>query len=636
MKKGLQKAGAGVLALVLALGPMTVTASAAESEDEEFEQFMDEAFADGLEQNYLSFHDMVIDYESYGIEKPDPVLHGVTAEAKAEEKEETQDLLDELESFDYDSLNAQHQVDYKALERSLQETLWLDEYPMMDSLFNPSSGDVPNLTSTFVDFEFRSQEDFDDYLSLLESVPDYLSDCLTYTQQQAADGYFLNDSQLDETEGLLDKQIAAGEESPMILVFEEKVDAAEYLSEEEKTSYKEKNRDLVINTYFPALQNTRDELEKLRGSASFEGSIYNYENGGKEYYEALAKVYSSTDATVQELFDFMNSFLDDEIDRYIKFLKAYPNIESQASEESLDFSSPEEILQYLSEHLEDYPDWTQVNYTVDYLDESLENDSTMAYFVLPPVDDYNNCKMMVNGSSIDDTITLYQTLAHEGMPGHMYMFTKQLEDGLHPYRYLQSEIAYSEGWAMYVELYALMDSGLSTETANYYNFDVVFGYCLDAAADLAVNGLGYSVEELGRWLESLGFQSSFAQDLYDFVADSPAVILPYGYGLAKYLTMRHTAEEQLGDQFDAKTFHGVLLDNGIRPLDQVEEEVNAWLAQQTGQDSGTSSASTPTPSTSGSSSSFSQTGIILLIVFVAIVVVLAVFAQKRYRSHDSY
>ncbi|MHA7871317.1 MAG: DUF885 family protein, partial [Hyphococcus sp.] len=73
---------------------------------------------------------------------------------------------------------------------------------------------------------------------------------------------------------------------------------------------------------------------------------------------------------------------------------------------------------------------------------------------------------------------------------------------------------------------------------------------------------------------------------YDIVRSTERyVVLPgqataYKIGMLKILELRDRAEEALGDDFDVRAFHDVVLKDGPVPLAILEENVDAWIAAQ--------------------------------------------------------
>jgi uncharacterized protein (DUF885 family) len=62
----------------------------------------------------------------------------------------------------------------------------------------------------------------------------------------------------------------------------------------------------------------------------------------------------------------------------------------------------------------------------------------------------------------------------------------------------------------------------------------------------------------------------------------PGQATAYKTGQLALLDLRAEAEAQLGDQFDVRKFHELVLMNGAMPLALLREQVESWIAQQTG------------------------------------------------------
>lgn len=576
-----------VCAVVLCMETSGINAVSASAEEgnSKFDKWMDEQFKDTLESDYMTLHYQLVDYESLGIEKPEATIGKADKDSYDEAKKEAQDTLAELQDFDYDSLSETQKHDYDAFGFYLQNLIDLNSYPMMDELFSPSSGIQENLLTNFTEFVFRSQEDVEDYLSVLSSVPGYLDQALELTKQQAERGYFLTDSALNDTEDSIAKFVKKSSDNQLIVIFNEDMDNADFLSEEQKETYKKKNSDIVINQYIPAYQKVSQELEKLRGSRKYEGGYYNAGEDGRKYYAALVRSKTSTGESVQDLFDQCNDFLTDCMSEYVSILYNDRDAEQKYESDEVDMSQPDEILKYLQNHLEDYPQGPEVTYTTSYLDASVANDSTVAYYMQPPIDDIKDNVVRINGDNISNANDLYETLAHEGFPGHLYQITWYLNTNPSRMRTLISTTGYTEGWGMYAEINAWNESGLDDDVIRLHQLETSMGYVMNAAADLAVNGLGYDEQQLGQWMEEAGYSSSGASSLNEYCVDNAGLILPYGIGLMKFLNIREEAKESLGNSFDLKDFNTVLLTNGDRPFEIVASDVNNYIKENGGSSS---------------------------------------------------
>lgn len=150
----------------------------------DFDELLNQEFVQAMEDDYMTMHYTIRDYESAGITKPDPVMTDQSLQSYQDAVDEANASLEKLKAFDYDSLSAEQQVDYQVYETYLENIAAMNSYPMLDQLFNPSFGIQENLLTNFTEFIFYDKQDVEDYLSVLKSVPDCLEQCLDITKSR--------------------------------------------------------------------------------------------------------------------------------------------------------------------------------------------------------------------------------------------------------------------------------------------------------------------------------------------------------------------------------------------------------------------------------------------------------------------
>lgn len=564
---------AAALSLSLICGlPLPVYAE--DTFNQEFDDFMRNEFVDTMESDFMTMHFTIRDYASYGIEKPEANIGSASWDDYAEAVEEGKEVLAELEAFDYESLSDTQKHDYDAMYFYLER--YIEEYscPDYDWMFMPSEGLIDNLPTNFTEYVFYEKQDIDDYLDVLASVSDYIDGALEITEIQVSHGVFMTDSALDSTLDAINKFVERTDDNPLIVIFEENIDAFEGLTDQERADYKQRNRDILFNSYVPAYRRAYEKLESFRGTRDSSVPICDLP-GGQEYYNSHLKSKSSSDMSPQEMLDLCTAFIEQEISDYIDIIYAVSN--QSVLDETIKLSEPEEIIKWHEEKMNEYPEGPKVTYKAAYLDPAVASDGIMAYYLEPPMDQITDNVIKINGDNVGDINELYSTLAHEGFPGHLYQITWYLNTNPNPARSILSFIGYSEGWAMYVEDTAWEWSGLNIYAQEFDRINTSMGYAMNAAADIGVNGLGWSEKELGDYLNDLGLNSEIASDLYDFVMDTPGVIVPYGVGLVQFMTIRDEAEKALQSQFDAVEFNRVLLTDGDRPFELVRKDVQKWI-----------------------------------------------------------
>lgn len=539
--------------------------------EESFSDFEDELFQEMMSEDYTTLHFSLRDYQKYGIEKPEVNIGDASWDDYKDSVEDCDEYLKKLQSFDYDSLSETEQKDYRTIAFYLERNKELNSYPYFDWAFNSAEGVIDNLLTTFTEFVFYEKEDIDDYLATLASVPAYLDQCLENTKKQAAKGYFLTDAMLKATEDAIEKFVDKKDDNELIKIFDKNIDAFDGLSAEEKEAYKKKNQEIVLNAYIPSYEKVAEELQKLKGSRKADYNVSSLD-GGSEYYAALARYKTSIDADVETILDICTQYIEKSVDELYDIMQNH----SEVTEETLDFDSSEDVLSYLEGHLDAFPVLDKVYYNVQYLDPSVANDSIVAYYLSPPVDDMRDNVIKINGDNVSDVIDLYTTLAHEGFPGHLYQTNYYIQQQPSLLRTQLTMMGYQEGWGMFAEGQALHVSGLSEYASEYQKINIELNYVLSAAVDLGVNGLGWSTKDVSKYLDRLDLNSSIAKDLYDFATLQPGTILPYGVGIAMFELLENKAKNALGNDFDQKAFNEVLLNDGNRPFEVVEDDVNAY------------------------------------------------------------
>lgn len=566
-----------VLAAALPLSAITSEPLTAYADDS-FDSFMENEWKEYVENDYTAMHSCVKDYKAMGLKKPEVTLGDISYEEIEKDLEENQKSLDKLHEFDFDSLSESQQHDYLVYEEYLECLIGMDKYPDMIEMFRPVSGMMTQAKEYLEDFALYTEEDLEDYLVLLKDYAGFIDQMIAFTSEQAEKGYFLDNNSLDTAVSEINDFADAGDKNEMIVVFSNTLDQLDWLDDAKKAEYEKKNREIIINELIPAYRRASEALKGMRGSRQYGGAVCDYPDG-KEYYEWLARYNCSTSETVQEKFDFISGCIDEAMSHYRDLLRKNPSFESESDIEGLE--TLDEVIDYLRSHMDGFPEGPDVSYKLEYLDESVA-ESAMAYYIPSPVDDINENVIHVNKDSVKEINTLYFTLAHEGFPGHLYQMTWYQNAGGSKMRQELSIMGYQEGWANYVERIMLRRAPLDAVSAEYIACDEFISYMLNTGADLAVNGLGYNVKELGEWLGKIGLDKSFAKEMYSYSVENPGLLLPYGYGEAKFWDLDGRTRSALGENFDDEEFHLQLLTNGPRQFELVEQDVSAYVESKGG------------------------------------------------------
>ena len=535
----------------------------------EFDAYLDTIFDELVSDNYLYMHFNVADYKAMGIEKPEVGFGHLVYGLDEEEFNKTEKQLEDLLAFDYDKLSLRQQYDYDLLHYSLLETLCGLEYSKYNLIFSSSSQFSDGIVTNLMEFAMYNEESEKDFLVVLKDVPNYINEAIEYSKQQSNDGLYHSDDMLDEEISYIDTLISSNGKSI-------------YEHYKEYDIYPEV-KELVENEVIPAFVTLKDYLKTLYGKTTSDKLTLCKIDEGYAEYTYLINSSSNRDITdiyndlVELYFDWIYNFIgiyqDDEnvLDKYAEYIK---------TNEVLNLSS-EDMLEYLRNNSsERYEYLEDANYAVSSLD-TLGN-TTLGYYVSPPIDNLNQNVIRVNAkidSDYYDQMSVFEVMAHEGFPGHLYQNIYFQQTNPHKVRATQSFVGYTEGYADLAAYDALEMLDIPNEYKGIARIDSITfnSHILYSIIDLGVNYFGWNVKTLAKKLDNLMLDSSMAQDLYDTVVAMPGVFVRYGVGFVNHINLRKKAMDELGDKFDFVAYDKAIIENGPLPFAILEGVVEDYI-----------------------------------------------------------
>ncbi|MCM1496531.1 MAG: DUF885 domain-containing protein [Bacteroides sp.] len=562
----------------------------AASPDADFDAFLEELFLEEVTSDTLSLHFTLKDPEGYGIEDMEPTLGDLTDRDftnSAEDWADVEATFQKLKSFRYSDLDEKQQLTYDILYHYIEQELSMKDCNYQGTIFGQVSGVQSNMPLNMSLYEFYSGDDVEDYLALMEQLDDYFDYCIAYEQFRTDEGYGMSDGAIDDAIEQCEEFLTHTDDNYLITTFDHRVDALEGLSDTERASYKDQNRNTVLNTIIPAYESMIDELNALKGKGEDRGGICNYEDG-KEYYEYIVSHKTGSSKTIEEMKAVLEQVLDDAIEMsYDVYLNAPDVYMEYYGDENFvveGMSEPESFLEYYKQEMaQEFPTPPEVNYTISDIDPAIADIVSPAFCVTPCLDDYTENVIQVNRSKDNGgSGGLSAMYAHEGYPGHLYQLTYFLSTDPYPVRDTLSFLGYDEGWAMYVEMRSYNWVTYEDYDSQYVREMYVAGELMNIAfcclADINVNYYGYTLEELSTYMDDLGFNGSAAQGLYDMMVEEPGYYPQYFVGYLEFAELRNYAKNALGADFDEVAYHQVILETGPCDFDTLRTQMDKYIA----------------------------------------------------------
>jgi uncharacterized protein (DUF885 family) len=224
-------------------------------------------------------------------------------------------------------------------------------------------------------------------------------------------------------------------------------------------------------------------------------------------------------------------------------------------------------------------------YGVRRLDAASEAGQSYGYYQTPmegePVGLYR-----YNGSGLEtrSQINAAPLIFHELVPGHHFHLARQKENESLPMlrREAIELTVFNEGWAEY-------SANLAGEMGLYDDPYDAYGHLIHQrflaqrlVVDTGMNAFDWPLEKAREFMKANTLESDeqVATETLRYSTDMPAQALGYRLGFLKFTELRAKAESELGEAFDIRDFHEVILGAGALPMTEVEASVDRYIERE--------------------------------------------------------
>lgn len=471
-------------------------------------------------------------------------------------------------------------------------------YPV-NQLFGIQNGFPSFMESTH---QVHSARDAEDYISRLSQVDRQFSQVLEGLRHRESLGIlppqFVVTKVLEEMRNFV---ATPAEEGILMVSLTDKMKEAE-LDEDEQQRIALEARAQIENTVYPAYGKLISYFESLDDRVSENNGVWALPDGD-EFYRLAMRLFTTTGYSPDYLHDFGLAEVDRIQTEILVILEAEGwdtsngfnvAITEMAEDPGFYYSDSVEgrdqiladykaILDEISVGLEPYFDvMPEAGVEVERIPEFKEKTSPGAYYQQPAMDGSRPGVFYANLYDIKATPRYgMRTLAyHEGIPGHHFQLAiQQQQKDLPFFRRIIPSVAYSEGWALYAEQLAWE---LGFQEDPYDNIGRLQGELFRAVRLVVDTGIHYKrwnrEQAIEYMIENTGTTESDVVAEIERYFVMPGQALAYKVGMTKLLELRDLARAELGDKFDIREFHNVVLTNGSVPLDILEDLVKQYIA----------------------------------------------------------
>jgi len=361
----------------------------------------------------------------------------------------------------------------------------------------------------------------------------------------------------------------------------------------------------IDTTVFRAYKNLIDYFEKLDEKATTDDGVWKLPNG-EAYYRHQLKQSTTTNLNPEEVHQIGLSEVARIKSEMKNILLAEGYVDStktvgviiQELNKVRTFSFPntdegrqmvldeyDRILSEISGGLDNAFDVRpKAGLEVKRVPEFKEEGSAGAYYNGPAMDDSRGGVFYANLRNVHESVKFgMKTLAyHEGIPGHHFQIAIQSElEGVPVFRTIGLFTAYVEGWALYSEQLA-WELGLydNDPFGNLGRLQAEMFRAVRLVVDTGIHYKKWTREEaIDYMVLNTGMTITEVTTEIERYIVWPGQACAYKIGMLKILELREKAKQELGNEFDLREFHNVVLKNGAVPLGILEEIVDSYIRE---------------------------------------------------------
>lgn len=391
--------------------------------------------------------------------------------------------------------------------------------------------------------------------------------------------------------------------NPLLADFTSKIDSLKELSNDDKKALTAKASEALIQSVKPAYEKLMTYWSELEKKATTDDGAWKLAEGDA-FYDAALKLTTTTNLTADEIHEIglkevarihdemrvimkKVNFKNDNLNDFFEYMRTdkqfyYPN--TTEGKEAYRVKAVKLIDDMKLELDKLFITKPKADIVVKAVEPFREQSAGGAFYEEPALDGSRPGRYYINLYNMADQAT-YQMEAlayHEGVPGHhMQIAIAQELTNIAKFRMHGGNTAYVEGWALYSEL---VPKEIGFYQDPYSDFGRLAMELFRAARLVVDTGIHRK-----KWTRQQALDY-FKQNTPNPEGDNkkeieryivwPSQATGYKIGMNKIVELRENAKKKLGDKFDIREFHDVVLTSGPVPMNLLTEMVDSWVAKK--------------------------------------------------------
>ena len=515
------------------------------------------------------------------------------------------------ELFDPEALTAQGQLSFRLAEYELERDEISNKWRGYNYTFSQMRGAHAGVASFLIgQHKVTSKADAEAYISRLAGVSTYLGQHLENAKASAERGIrpplFVYDFVIEGAGNVIDgypfEGVGPESPSPLYADFISKTDALVTngtITQDEADELNFEARGALLDHVYPTYFDLITWVYEDKANATSDDGAWKHE-GGAEYYNDRLSLMTTTDMSADEIHQLGLAEVD-RIHGEMRAIMAQVGFEGTL-QDFFDFTrtdpqffkpnTDEGKAEYLAEATEMidtmrdalpsvFNTFPKAEMVVKAVEPFREKAAGKAFYQRPAPDGSRPGVYYANLYRMED-MPLYQMEAlayHEGIPGHhMQLAISQELTGIPKFRKYGGFTAYTEGWGLYSEFLPKEMGFYSDPYSDFGRLAMELWRAARLVVDTGLHEKKWTREEaIDYLLTNTPNPEGDCRKAIERYIVMPGQATAYKIGMLKILELREDARERLGDAFDIRDFHDVILKDGPVPLQILEENVEAWI-----------------------------------------------------------
>ncbi|MGJ8561432.1 MAG: DUF885 domain-containing protein [Litorimonas sp.] len=533
---------------------------------------------------------------SLGVRDYDDQLSDPSLAAYDAQAERQKEFLTQFKDFDPDALSADNQLNLQLMLLELESSVEAATYGGRYMFMTNRAGPHTTITGMVSRLPFSKPADYESYLARLNAAPDYLTKATNRLRSGIQAGWVQPCAPMTGYEESIRTHIVDDiSDSVLMDAFDTRPTAVNMA---DFASYKDRAEAVIEDNVIPALRAFEQfYLDEYAPSCRADIGLSSID-GGAEYYDYLAKMFTTTDLTPHEIHNIglsevarIRAEMDDvqkqagfegTFKEFQIFLRTSPEFYPKTAQERMDAAAV--ILKKMDGKLPElFTKYPRMPYGIKEIPLDVAEKTTTAYYMRPAGDGSRAGFYYINTTNLDKR-PLYEMEAlslHEAVPGHHFQIALSQELTLPSFRKYGGFTAFIEGWGLYSERLGLDVGFYETPYTNFGRLSYEMWRACRLVVDTGMHSMGWSREQaVDYMIENTGLSVKNINNEVDRYITRPGQALAYKIGELKIRELRTLAETELGESFDIRLFHDTVLENGAVPLSVLKEKVKAWIETQ--------------------------------------------------------